>query len=486
MTKALNTYSGTELKQMLRDGVATNVAIMEAVLARIQEVEDQVGAFLTVRPEAELLAEAAAVDQRRKNGEEIGALDGLPVAIKDNLCTKGVATTCASKMLDGYHPPYDATVIAKIKAADGIILGKTNLDEFSMGSSTENSAFKPTRNPHNLAYVPGGTSGGSAAAVAADETIFAIGSDTGGSIRQPASFCGVFGLKPSYGKVSRYGLVAYGSSLDQVGTLTKTAEDARLLLDVIAGQDKMDATSQLGEGKQSTKKVLKIGLPKEYFIEGVSAEVKACAEEFKAKLTALGHELVEVTLPHTKYAIPTYYVIAPAEMSANLERYDGCFYGHRSAATTNLASMLLHSRTEGLGPEVKRRILLGTYVLSAGHYDAYYDKAQRVRTLIRRDFEEAFAQCDVLMSPVAPTPPFKLGEKSNDPISMYLTDIFSVTANLSGLPAVSVPNGVSAEGLPLSMQFTGPMFSETLLLDLAGSLSAGALKPALGKELATQ
>ncbi len=470
----LNELSAGALKELLEAGTVSNCDVMAAVLDRIETVEESIGAFLTVRDRQALMREAEAVDRRRRKGERIGALAGLPVAVKDNICTEGVRTTCASKMLEFHVPPYDATVIARIKNADGIVLGKTNMDEFAMGSSTENSAFKITRNPHNLSYVPGGTSGGSAAAVAANETILAIGSDTGGSIRQPASFCGVVGLKPTYGRVSRFGLLAYGSSLDQIGTLTKTPADARLLLSVIAGHDPKDATSvgfkDGANAEPENLKPLKIGIPKEYFIQGVDSEVLACATRVTSVLRELGHEIIEITLPHTPYAVPTYYVIAAAEMSSNLARYDGCRYGYRSSSYASLRDMLVKTRTEGFGREVQRRILLGTFVLSAGYYDAYYEKAMKVRKLICSDFQEAFLQCDAIMTPVAPTPAFKIGEKTSDPLNMYLVDIFSVTANLAGLPGISIPFGHSSQGLPLSMQFLGRSGQEELLLQLSTDL----------------
>lgn len=474
MERKLNSLSATELKNLVDEGSTSNHEIIQAVLERIDEIEGSIGAFLTLRDRKELLEEADRIDNRRRRGEVIGALAGLPVAVKDNICTQGVRTTCASRMLETFVPPYDATVVKKVRAADGIILGKTNMDEFAMGSSTENSAFKLTRNPHKLDYVPGGTSGGSAAAVAAHETILAIGSDTGGSIRQPASYCGVFGLKPTYGRVSRYGLIAYGSSLDQIGTLTKTIDDARLLFSVIAGHDPMDSTSLPdgigGAGKEQPKS-LRVGLPKEYFVEGVDPEVLACGRKAAKLLQERGHQIIEVSLPHTSYAIPVYYIVSSAEMSANLERYDGCRYGYRTSDYSNLRDMISKSRTEGFGSEVKRRILLGTYVLSAGYYEAYYNKAMKVRRLICDDFDTALSSCDVIMTPVAPTPAFKIGEKTSDPLTMYLVDIFSVTANLAGLPGISVPFGFSQAGLPLSVQLIGPMFGEDVLFRMASELT---------------
>jgi aspartyl-tRNA(Asn)/glutamyl-tRNA(Gln) amidotransferase subunit A len=432
--------------------------IMQAVLAEIHVREGQVHAFITVRNEQELLQEAGAVDARRARGEKVGALAGLPVTVKDNMCTKGLRTTAGSKILENFVPPYDGTVMQRVRAADGIILGKANMDEFSMGSSTENSAYGPTRNPHDLTRVPGGTSGGSAAAVAANMTILALGSDTGGSIRQPASFCGVVGMKPTYGRVSRYGLIAYGSSLDQIGPITKSVEDAALLLSVISGHDPLDSTSldlpPVATESASADRKLRIGVPKEYFGPGLSADVRTAIQGALSRMEKEGHTLVDVSLPHTEYAIPTYYLIACAEASANLARYDGVRYGHRAAEPRDLMDMYFRSRETGFGEEVKRRIVLGTFTLSAGYSEAYYLRAQKVRTLIRRDFESAFQQCDLIASPVAPTTAFKLGEKTSDPLAMYLGDIYSVTANLTGLPAISIPAGLTSEGLPAGIQFT--------------------------------
>lgn len=465
----LNQLSAVQLKDLLGKREVSNRDIIQAILNRIEDIESSVGAFITLRKSAELLAEADAFDLRRSRGEEIGTLSGLPIAVKDNICTAGLRTTCASKILENYVPPYDATVVAKIRQAGGIILGKTNMDEFAMGSSTENSAFKITRNPHNFEYVPGGTSGGSAAAVAAHETVFAIGSDTGGSVRQPASFCGIVGLKPTYGRVSRYGLVAYGSSLDQIGTLTKSVADTNMLFSVIAGHDQSDSTSIADTDiiRESEQPKPIVGLPKEYFTEGVDDEVRQAAERTAKMLEASGCVITPISLPHTPYAVPAYYVIACAEMSSNLSRFSGMLYGYRSSEYKGLKDMIRKSRSEGFGPEVQRRILLGTFVLSAGYYDAYYTKAIKVRNLIQRDFHNAFEKCDVILSPVSPIPAFKIGEKTADPLQMYLIDIFSVTANLTGLPAVSVPTGKSKAGLPLSIQLTGRRFSEEFLLRLA-------------------
>jgi aspartyl-tRNA(Asn)/glutamyl-tRNA(Gln) amidotransferase subunit A len=398
----------------------------------------------------------------------------MPIAIKDNLCTEGVTTTCSSRMLQHFLPPYDATVVAKLKEQDYILLGKTNLDEFAMGSSTEHSAFGPSRNPWNLHCVPGGSSGGSAAAVAADECVAALGSDTGGSIRQPAAFCGVVGLKPTYGRVSRYGLVAFASSLDQVGPITKDVPDAALLLGAIAGHDPMDSTSADLPVPDYTKalrkkdlKKLTVGVPTEFFTEGLDPEVEGAVRDAIGELKNLGGTIKEIHLPRTDAAIAVYYVIATAEASSNLARYDGVKFGLRAKETKDLLDLYMKTRQEGFGPEVKRRIMLGTYALSAGYYDAYYGKAQVVRTLICQDFRAAFNEVDVIVTPVTPTPAFKLGEKSEDPLEMYLSDIYTISVNLAGLPAISVPCGISKAGLPIGLQLIGRAFEEETLLRAA-------------------
>jgi aspartyl-tRNA(Asn)/glutamyl-tRNA(Gln) amidotransferase subunit A len=459
--------SAGQLIPMLERKETSCVEIMRSVLAEIDARESDVHAFITVREQADLLRDAEAVDVRRQRGEKIGALAGLPVAVKDNMCTAGLRTTAGSKILGNFVPPYDATAIRRVREADGIILGKTNMDEFSMGSSTENSAYGPTRNPRDLTRVPGGTSGGSAAAVAANMTILALGSDTGGSIRQPASFCGVVGMKPTYGRVPRYGLVAYGSSLDQIGPITKSAGDAALLLSVISGYDPMDSTSlnlpAVNAPAASAGKKLRLGIPKEYFGEGLAVEVREAIQAELSRLETAGHTLVEISLPHSRYAIPTYYLIACAEASANLARYDGVRYGRRAADPRDLLDMYFRSREEGFGDEVKRRIVLGTFTLSAGYSEAYYLRAQKVRTLIRRDFEKAFEQCDLIASPVAPTTAYRLGEKTADPLSMYLGDIYSVTANLTGLPAISVPVPVAHNALPVGLQLTAQSTDDAAL-----------------------
>ena len=456
------------LHDMLVNKEITSVELTQDVLSRIDEVEGDVEAYLTITRE-EALAQAEAVDKKIAAGEKISFLEGIPGAIKDNICTKGVKTTCASKILEHFVPPYDATVMTKIKAENPVILGKVNMDEFAMGGSTENSAYHVTHNPWNLDCVPGGSSGGSAAAVAAGTAIWALGSDTGGSIRQPASFCGVVGMKPTYGRVSRYGLVAYASSLDQIGPLTRDVTDCAHLLNIIAGHDEMDSTSSAAEVPDYTKslvedvKGLKIGLPKEYFVEGMDPEVEQAVRTAIKKYEELGAEVVEISLPHTEYAISTYYLIAPAEAATNLERYDGVSYGERVDGE-DLVQMMTNTRDEKFGEEVKRRIMIGNYALSAGYYDAYYLKALKVRTLVQQDYTEAFKKVDVIMAPTAPTPAFKIGEMIADPLQMYLQDVCTVPLNLAGLPGISIPCGKSSKGLPIGLQIIGkPLAEETLI-----------------------
>ena len=464
-----------KLKQLLADKDTSCREIMLSVLDEIDRREPEIQAYVLLRDREELLKEADAIDQRRSKGEAVGALAGLPVAIKDCICTKGITTTCASRMLEHFIPPYDATVVCKIREADAIVIGKTNMDEFAMGSSTENSAFKTTHNPHKLECVPGGSSGGSAAAVAADECILALGSDTGGSIRQPAGCCGIVGLKPTYGRVSRYGLVAFGSSLDQIGPLTKDVRDAGLLLSVIAGHDPHDSTSinQLapdygGTLKEETK--WRIGVPQEYFAEGLDEEVRQNVQAAIDLLREDGHAIVPVSLPHTEYAIPTYYIIACAEASANLARFDGVRYGFRAGDLKDMKDMYFKTRTQGFGPEVQLRIMLGTYVLSSGYYDAYYSKGQKVRTLLRRGFEEAFTCCDLIIHPTAPTAAFRLGEKTDDPLAMYLSDVYTVVANLAGLPAIVLPCGWTNDRRPIGVQLVGNTLTEPAVLAAAHRL----------------
>ncbi len=464
------------------DGMArgdfTSVELTAAMLGRIGEVEKDVKAFLIVTGEL-ALAQAQAADMRRAQGDNAPLL-GIPLGIKDVLSTQDVQTTCGSKILKGYFPPYTATSVARLEAAGMIMLGKTNTDEFAMGSSTENSAYHTTRNPWDLSRVPGGSSGGSAAAVAAQEVLGALGTDTGGSVRQPASFCGVVGLKPSYGRVSRYGLVAYGSSLDQIGPITKDVRDAALLLNVIAGHDPRDSTSldsPVPDYRQAlTGDVtgLRVGVPTEYFIEGMEPEVERAVREAIAQLAELGAEIVEISLPNTDKALPVYYLVATAEASANLARYDGIRFGY-SAGADSLFENYRQTRGEGFGPEVKRRIMLGAYALSAGYYDAYYLKAQQARTLIKQDFERAFEQVDVIACPVSPTTAFKIGEKSDDPLAMYLADVFTLSLNLAGMCGVSVPCGFDGQGLPIGLQLMGPHLGEAAILRAAHAYEQSTL-----------
>ncbi len=461
-----------EASDRLATGEFSAVELTQAVLERILAVDNDVKAYLTLTPE-EALAQARTADKRRAAGEDAPLL-GIPLAIKDVLCTQGIPTTCGSRILENFIPPYDATAVARLKAAGAIILGKTNVDEFAMGSSTENSAFFTTHNPWDLSRVPGGSSGGSGAAVAADECLGALGTDTGGSVRQPAAFCGVVGLKPTYGRVSRYGLVAFASSLDQIGVLTKNVTDAALLLGVIAGHDPRDSTSmdvpvpdyngglQDNNGLEGTR----VGVPKEYFIEGMQPEVEMAARAAVDQLADLGAEIIEVSLPHTDYALPVYYLIAPAEASANLARYDGVRYGLRVDGD-GLIGMYKASRGQGFGPEVKRRIMLGTYALSAGYYDAYYLKAQKARTLIKADFDATFEQVEVIVAPTSPTTAFRIGEKTDDPLQMYLSDVFTLSMNLAGICGLSLPCGFDTDGLPIGMQVMGPAFGEEAVLRVA-------------------
>src|SRR5579864_655521 len=450
------------------------VALAEAFYAKIDSDDSKIGAYLILSKER-ALAKAADIDRRAEKGEPLPPLAGVPVGIKDVLVTKEVRSTAGSKILGNYIPPYDCTAVARLEAAGAVVLGKLNCDEFAMGSSNENSAFKPVHNPRNLSRVPGGSSGGSAAAVAADMAVATLGSDTGGSIRQPASFCGVVGLKPTYGRVSRYGLIAFASSLDHIGPLTKTVKDAAIMLNTIAGRDPMDSTSAelpvpdyVAELDKPVKG-LRIGVAKEYFGEGLEAETRSAVEGGIQKLASLGCEVVEVSLPHTRYAIPAYYLVATAEASSNLARFDGVRYGYRAKDARSLSDMYRRSRDHGFGAEVKLRIMLGTYALSAGYYDAYYLKAQRVRKLLTRDFEEAFKKVDVIVGPTSPTPAFKLGEKVDDPLAMYLADIYTVTANLAGIPGISIPVGLSKEKLPIGMQIFGKHFDESTILRVANA-----------------
>ena len=470
VTQPLHELTIHQARAGMRQGDFSAVELTQALLDRIATVDGELKSFLTVTA-TRALEQAAAADSARAAGEDAPLL-GVPLAIKDVLSTQGVQTTCGSKILAGYLPPFTATAVKRLEAAGMVMLGKTNTDEFAMGSSTENSAYQVTRNPWDTSRVPGGSSGGSAAAVAADLALGALGTDTGGSVRQPAAFCGVVGMKPSYGRISRYGLIAYGSSLDQIGPVTKNVADAALLLQVMAGQDSHDSTSWAGDvpdyGAALTGDVrgLRIGVPTEYFIDGMQPEVEAAVHAAVAQLAALGAEIIPITLPNTDKALPTYYMIATAEASANLSRFDGVRFGH-SAGAQSMFENFRQTRGEGFGPEVKRRIMLGTYALSAGYYDAYYLKAQQVRTLIKQDFEDAFTQVDVIACPVTPTTAFTIGEKVDDPLAMYLSDVFTLSLNLAGMCGISVPCGFDSAGLPIGLQLIGPALGEETILRAA-------------------
>ncbi|MEE9614244.1 MAG: Asp-tRNA(Asn)/Glu-tRNA(Gln) amidotransferase subunit GatA [Thermodesulfobacteriota bacterium] len=463
--------TATELSEKLEKGELSSVEATEAYLKRIEELDPKLHAYITVTRDA-ALGDAAEADKRIKRGEAT-ALTGIPTSIKDIFCTRGVKTTCASRILEPFVPPYDATVVRKLREAGAVILGKTNMDEFAMGSSTENSAFFNTLNPWDTGCVPGGSSGGSAASVAAGLSALSVGTDTGGSIRQPASCCGVVGMKPTYGRVSRYGMVAFASSLDQAGPLTRSVADAASVLNVIAGHDPMDSTSidapvpDYTAGLEKGVKGLKIGIPKEYFIEGLDPEVEKAVKKAIEVLKDAGAETKEITLPHTEYAVAVYYLVATAEASSNLARYDGVKYGTRVDRGEGLLNMYKLTRDEGFGAEVKRRIMLGTYALSAGYYDAYFKKASQVRTLIKRDFDEAFGECDLIVTPTSPTPAFRFGEKVEDPLTMYLSDIFTISCNLAGLPGISVPCGFSKGSLPIGFQILGKALDEETILRAA-------------------
>ncbi|MEQ8211227.1 MAG: Asp-tRNA(Asn)/Glu-tRNA(Gln) amidotransferase subunit GatA [Lacipirellulaceae bacterium] len=490
--------SATDLLSDLQSGELSSVELTQAALGRIEQTDKQVGAFLYQDAES-ALGTAKSIDQRRQAGEQLGLLAGLPVAVKDVLCDQNTLATCASQMLKNFRPPYDSTVVAKLKAADAVLIGRTNMDEFAMGGSTENSSVQLTRNPWDLECAPGGSSGGAAACVAAGMAPLSIGTDTGGSIRQPAGLCGVVGMKPTYGRVSRYGLIAFASSLDQVGPLARTTSDAALLLEAISGHDPRDSTSlnqPVPAYSQTIDKPLenlKVGIVREHFAEGLDSEVERAVRDAIAVYESLGTEVKEVSLPHSKYGVAAYYVIAPSEASSNLARYDGAHYGHRTDQAemmaelaaerkeleeagdtrgldnldTPLIRMYRRSRAEGFGPEVKRRIMLGTYALSAGYYDAYYLKALKVRRLIRQDYDKAFEEVDVIAGPVTAAPAFKLGEMVDDPLAMYLVDLYTVSANLAGLPGISLPCGQSESGLPIGLQLQGPPLQEERLLRAA-------------------
>jgi aspartyl-tRNA(Asn)/glutamyl-tRNA(Gln) amidotransferase subunit A len=472
MGTELTDLSLLELSAKLAAKELSSVEATRACLSRVAQVDGRVKAFLRV-DEKGALAAAEASDRRRQAGGALGRLDGVPIGLKDIFLTEGLETTCGSKILQGFIPPYDGTVVRLLKQAGLPLLGKLNQDEFAMGSSTEGSAFFPTHNPWDLARTPGGSSGGSSAAVAAREVFGALGTDTGGSIRQPAAMTGTVGMKPTYGRVSRYGVIAFASSLDQVGPIGRTVADVAALLQVIAVHDPLDSTSArmaapdyLAE-LESGVAGMRLGLPREYFIEGMDPEVEKSVRAAATALEKMGAQIVDISLPHTKYALATYYLIAPAEASANLARYDGIRYGHRTRDARGLAELYAKSRAEGFGPEVKRRIMLGTYALSAGYYDAYYLKAQKVRTLIRQDFVQAFEKVDAIVSPASPTPPFKLGERTDDPLAMYLSDVFTLPCNLAGLPGLSLPCGFTGSGLPIGLQLLGKHWDEARLLRIA-------------------
>ena len=465
-------YTVHELMDKLEKKEITITELTKAYVDRINEKEKDVEAFVTTLTD-EAISKSQEIEEMVKNGEINSRFVGIPIGIKDNMCTKGVKTTCSSKMLENFIAPYDATVIEKLNNEGIISLGKLNMDEFAMGASTEYSAFKKTKNPWNLNTVPGGSSGGSAAAVAANLVPWALGSDTGGSIRQPSAFCGVVGLKPTYGLVSRYGLVAFASSLDQIGPITKDVQDAALLLNLIAGHDEKDTTSINNEKVDYTKclkndvKGLKIGVPKEFFGEGINAEVKAKLQEAIEKYKELGAIVEECSLDIAEYALATYYIIACAEASSNLGRFDGIRYGYRTKNFENLKDIYINSRSEGFGQEVKRRIILGTYVLSSGYYDAYYKKALEVRTLVKQEFDKKFEKYDVLLTPTSPTVAFEIGTRSNNPLEMYLADICTVSVNIAGLPGISIPCGVDSKGMPIGMQLIGDKFKEETILNAA-------------------
>jgi aspartyl-tRNA(Asn)/glutamyl-tRNA(Gln) amidotransferase subunit A len=465
-------HTAHELLQLMNKGDFNAAQVTTAFLQAIRDRDHRVQAFLSV-DESDALAQAVAVDQKRKSGKPMGRLAGVPIAIKDVLCTKGQPTTCGSKMLQNFVPPYDAHVITQLREADAVLIGKTNMDEFAMGSSTENSAFQVTKNPWDLTRIPGGSSGGSAAAVAACEAPLSIGSDTGGSIRQPASLCGIVGMKPTYGRVSRFGLVAFASSLDQIGPFSHDVRDAALLMEVIAGHDARDSTSvdrpvpPYTQTLDKPVKPLTIGVAREYFGEGLDPEVEKSVRAALDVYRSLGATIKDVSLPSSPYAVAVYYIVATAEASSNLARYDGVHYGHRTKDFDSMIHMYSRSRGEGFGKEVKRRIMLGTYALSSGYYDAYYVKALKVRRLIKDDFDKAFAECDVVMGPTAPTAAFKAGEKTDNPLAMYLSDIYTISCNLAGIAGISIPCGFTKSGLPIGLQILAAPFEEDKLLRIA-------------------
>jgi aspartyl-tRNA(Asn)/glutamyl-tRNA(Gln) amidotransferase subunit A len=479
---ALFELTFSQIRAGLSAGDFSSRELAESVLDRIDRVEPRLSAFVTVRDRASVLADAAGADAARAagGGRAVGPLCGVPVAVKDNIVTRGLRTTCGSRMLEGFVPPFDATAVGRLREAGAVLVGKTNLDEFAMGSSNENSAFAATRNPWDLGKVPGGSSGGSAAAVAAGMVPLALGSDTGGSVRQPASFCGVVGVKPTYGRVSRYGLVAFASSLDQIGTMSRDVAGAAALLGAIAGEDPRDSTTEAEpvpdflERSATDLTGVTVGVPVEYFGDGLDDSVERKVRDALEVVGSLGATVREVSIPHLEYGIASYYLVADSEASSNLARYDGVKYGHRSAAAANIADLYRLSRSEGFGPEVRRRIMLGTYALSAGYYDQYYLKAQKVRTLLARDFERAFDVVDAIVSPTSPTTAFGIGERVDDPVAMYLSDVYTVPVNLAGLAAVSVPCGLSDEGLPVGLQIAVDKFREPVMFRVAGAYERAA------------
>jgi len=467
-----------ELQGKIKNGDVSAMQLVGSVFSRIDAVEERVHSYIRLMKD-EALAAAAIADENIKKGD-IQPLTGIPVALKDIVCTQGITTTCGSHILYNFVPPYNATVVEKLRDAGALFVGKANMDEFAMGSSTETSYFGPTRNPWDLQRIPGGSSGGSATAVAADECIASIGSDTGGSIRQPAALCGIVGMKPTYGRVSRFGLIAFASSLDQIGPFTKDVEDCAIMMNVLAGYDPKESTSVKAEVPDYRQYVgrdikgFKIGIPKEYFIEGIDPEVSLAVKKAIEVIEKCGGQCIDISLPHTQYSVAVYYIIAPAEASSNLARYDGVKYGFRIADARDLAEMYQKTRMQGFGAEVKRRIMIGTYALSAGYYDAYYGKASQVRALIRQDFDKAFKQCDIIITPTTPTPAFKIGEKTDDPLQMYLSDIFTISTNLAGIPGISVPCGFTAAGLPIGVQFLADHFEEGKLLQIASAYEKNA------------
>ncbi len=482
----MHTLTAHEIRDKIKNKDISSQEITKAFLERIDAVENKVESYVTVLPE-EAMAQAAEVDRKIAAGEEVGALAGVPMALKDNLCTKDILTTCSSKMLQNFRPPYDSTVAQKLKTADTVLLGKVNMDEFAMGSSTENSYFKKTKNPYDLTKVPGGSSGGSAACVSADEAAFTLGSDTGGSIRQPAAFCGCVGMKPTYGTVSRFGLVAFASSLDQIGPLSKDVQDCAMVYDQIVGYDPMDSTSvnrtydSFESALTGDVAGLKVGVPVEYMGEGISAPVQKAVLSALDSFKSLGAEHQEMHLPLTEYALPAYYMISSAEASSNLARFDGVKYGYRAEKFDDLIDLYAQTRSEGFGAEVKRRIMIGTYALSSGYYDAYYKKAQQVRTMVMQDFDKAFEKYDVLVTPTAPFTAFGIGEMTDDPMQMYLADICTVSVNIGGLPAIVLPCGYDENGMPIGLQIIGKPFGEADILNAAYALekTISKVKPVL-------